>query len=434
MISLLQNRESSRWQNLPCFALLIAFLFNAELRAEGASSDLLSHDALAGCECHVVGIYMPEKAQEDDRVYVKIQSTGKPMAVVLCSYSDTQWNLEIEDGADVRQIIVSGWFEQAVVGAPADIPTKLIVGSSNNRAFSQDYFWGYAWETKEGRNVRAKVKQFTGLEVTTFQGVYQGKQFVIDGRTGRLAPSVKTKQPMALTTDQRQDKRVVEEHVRRLFEIDMKERQTRIAQAEEDLNRIKAKFAKRQAASEQIIASQIDALMKADTEMREETKPRQVANPTIEGWRLWQQSKWQEALPLFVAGTEKDPKDAAAWNGLGWTRFHLGEWDGAITAFDRALKLEPKQGGALNGRGRVFMILGKLDEAEADLSRSTKEIIEEYGEARAVQLEVTAAWFGLVEVNLAQKDFATAREWAERYLKHKPDDVNMKRLLEKAKE
>jgi hypothetical protein len=82
----------------------------------------------------------------------------------------------------------------------------------------------------------------------------------------------------------------------------------------------------------------------------------------------------------------------------------------------------------------VFMILGKLDDAEADLSTSTKEIIEEYGEARAVQLEVTAAWFGVVEVNLAQKDFATAREWAERYLKHKPDDVNMKRLLENAKE
>jgi len=38
----------------------------------------------------------------------------------------------------------------------------------------------------------------------------------------------------------------------------------------------------------------------------------------------------------------------------------------------------------------------------------------------------------LVEVNLAQKHFPTGKEWADRYLKHKPDDANMNRMLKQA--
>ncbi|MGV3483458.1 MAG: tetratricopeptide repeat protein [Planctomycetaceae bacterium] len=382
-------------------------------------------EKLADGECHVIGIYMPQSASEDDRVYVKVNATGKPMIVVLCGYFSAQWNLDIAPSADVRQIIVSGWFEQSLVGAAATIPTKFIIGSQSSKSPDKDYFWGYALETKEGRNVREKVKRLTGREVTTFQGLYQGKNFVIDGRLGRIN---REPQILALTSDQRQDRKLVEEHVRQLFELDVKQREERIARAEADLERIKTKLAKRKALAEQTIASQVEALMQTNAKTQESTVP----NPTAEGWRLWQQSKWNEALPMFLAGVENAPKDAEAWNGLGWTRFHLRQWDAAIEAFDRTLELRPAHGGARNGRGRVLMILGRLDEAEADLLNATNDTIKEYRESQAVQKEVTAAWFGLVEVNLAQKDFATAKEWAERYLKLKPDDVQMKQLLEQA--
>jgi Tfp pilus assembly protein PilF len=419
---------------MPMLAFVVACLACVDLFADGPPPKLLTPEQLVGCECHVIGIYSPENGDEDDRVYVKITSTGAPMVIVLTGYFDAQWNVEIAPGAEVKQIIVSGWFEQSMVGVPDDIPVTFIIGNAQAKSPDKNYFWGYAPETKEGRDVLSKAQQLTGLPVTTFQGKYQGKRFVIDGILGkRDQKSTSDPTPLPLPQDRVHDREVVEAHVRKLFELDMKNRQVRIAKAEEDLNRIKTKFAKRQATSEQLIASQIEAIMASNEEMPKaaDTSPKAVANanPTAEGWRLWQQSKWKEALPMFLAGVEKDPNDAAAWNGLGWTRFHLAEWDDAIAAFSRALELEPTNGGARNGRGRVLMSKGRFDDAEADLLKATKDTIEEYGEAQAVQLAVTASWFGLVEVNIAQKDYATAKDWAERYLKHKPDDPSMRRLL-----
>lgn len=414
-------------------ALTATCLMSTGLHAGDQPSKLAAPETLADCECHVIGVYMPEAANEDDRIYVKVEATGKPMIIVFCGYFGAQWNVEIAPDAEVRQIIVSGWFDHSLVGVPETIPTKSIIGSAESKSPDEDYFWGYAWETKEGRNVRAKVKQLTGCDVTTFQGVYQGKNFVIDGRLGKidLEPETHT-----LTSDQTQDRQLVEEHVRRLFELDLKQRKDRIAQAEADLERIKAKFAKRRASAAQIIASQVEAMMQPEAKMSasadQPKKAPTVTDPTAEGWRLWQQAKWNEALPMFRAGVAKDPKDAAAWNGLGWTYFHLGQWEEATKAFDRSLEIQPTHGGARNGRGRVLMVLGRLEDAEADLLKATNDTIQEYGEAQAVQNDITAAWFGLVEVNLAQKDFATAQQWAKRYLKLKPDDVNMKRLLEQA--
>ncbi len=66
--------------------------------------------------CHVVGMYMPEDHNKDDRVYVRIQATEHPMIIVLCSYFGTEWNISIDPKAKVEKIIVSGWFESTTNG------------------------------------------------------------------------------------------------------------------------------------------------------------------------------------------------------------------------------------------------------------------------------------------------------------------------------
>jgi len=50
---------------------------------------------------------------------------------------------------------------------------------------TRDYFWAYGWNTTEGRNLKKRLHELTGLDITTFQGEYEPKRFVIDGEKGR---------------------------------------------------------------------------------------------------------------------------------------------------------------------------------------------------------------------------------------------------------
>ena len=145
---------------------------------------------LAGCDLHTIGIYAQE-ASGDDRVYVTVKNTGRPMVIVLCSYMETQWNVTVEPGAEVRQLVASGWFEQEVV-APKEIPVHIVVGSGSRDA---KYFWAYSWHTKEGRDVRKRVRELTDLDITTFQGFYNGSRHTIDGKSGIVTELDKQRTP-----------------------------------------------------------------------------------------------------------------------------------------------------------------------------------------------------------------------------------------------
>lgn len=158
--------------------------------AEISSSPAIDKSRLAGCDLHTIGIYAQESSG-DDRVYVTVKNTGRPMVVVLCSYMETQWNVTIEPGAEVRQLIASGWFEQEIV-APEEIPVHIVVGSGSGDA---KYFWAYSWHTKEGRDVRKRVRELTDLEITTFQGFYNGSRHTIDGKSGLVGELDKERTP-----------------------------------------------------------------------------------------------------------------------------------------------------------------------------------------------------------------------------------------------
>ena len=79
------------------------------------------------------------------------------------------------------------------------------------------------------------------------------------------------------------------------------------------------------------------------------------------------------------------------------------------------------------------MVMGKLDDAEKELLRATQEIIDKYGEEQTITQGITASWFGLIEVKLMKKDFVGAKEWAIRYLQHKPDEKQVTHWLNQAK-
>src|SRR5262245_7890329 len=54
-----------------------------------------------------------------------------------------------------------------------------------------------------------------------------------------------------------------------------------------------------------------------------------------QGWDLWKQQKFDEAIGKFEEAVKADPKNASAWNGLGWAQFNSGKIDAAETSFKK---------------------------------------------------------------------------------------------------
>ena len=400
---------------------------------------------LADCQVHIVGQYMPEKSGTDFRVKIDVKGTGKPTVVVLCSYMETQWNVSVAKDADVRLILINGWYEQSIGKIPEGIPVKKIIGGHGG---NKDYFWAYSRYSAEGLRLLEKVKELLGKEIDTFQGAYGGVAFVIDGvktqpdpqkDTSKTASSEESSnKPWAAKVSQlvgdNVDRISVEKVVRKLFDLETNEKEQRIKQAEADLEKVKQKFAKRLASAEEIIQSRIDAFRNESHSKSESEEPAESASELLaSATELWNQQRYSSARKLLERVVALDPKNHEAWNKLGWTSLHTGDTEIAIKAFREAVTLNPDNLGASNGLGRALLAQGKLAEAEKELLQATEKIIAVAGEANTVKSKMTASWFGLVEVNIKQNDNSTAIEWAERYLKHEPEDIMMKNLLRKAK-
>jgi Flp pilus assembly protein TadD len=79
--------------------------------------------------------------------------------------------------------------------------------------------------------------------------------------------------------------------------------------------------------------------------------------------------KFKEALPMLVALTKTDPKNADAWNLLGFTYRKLGQMDDSSTAYLKVLAINPNHLGALEYQGELFITTGKIKEAKANLAK-----------------------------------------------------------------
>jgi Tfp pilus assembly protein PilF len=489
-----------------CLVALCAIAIQG-LDSTDASADLLSKDELKSCSVHVVGIYSPADHGNDDRVFVEVKPTREPIILVLSGYFGAQWNLEFAPKANVRQIIVAGYFEHSVDGVPDDIPLEMITYFPKGDSSREDYFWAYSWHTQYGRKLRSRLKEITGSEITTFQGEYSGDRFVVDGKLGLVAedgtkqtqparaaeasdaaldlvresgmhakfqhrellakygashPAVKqieqmigaveaelkrmgaapigaadeakkenTFTPAFQGNDQR---KIIEALVRQSFQLQTQLQMTRIEKAEADLQRIKNQLQERQAAAEKIIGDRINQLVKMSESQADEDADVPASLLSSEGWTAWRERDYRTALKKFQTALSKEPDNETARNGLGWTYFHLKEYDKAILEFRTILKTKPIHPAALNGIGQSLLAQGKFDEAETELLKTTEDLISKLGEAETVRRGTTASWMGLIQVYLRQKDYASAKKWCERYLKHKPNDKMMSVMLQQATE
>jgi beta-lactamase regulating signal transducer with metallopeptidase domain/predicted esterase len=137
--------------------------------------------ASAQADLHIVGIYNAG-AGNGAPVDVEVRPTSKPIVLALASYGSVLWNVRIAKEAQIKAVIVGGYYEQEIEGIPANIPIAC-------RAFfpsrNEGYYWGFDWNSKECRSMVAKLNDMTGQPVSTFQGEYTGTSFVVDGTRGR---------------------------------------------------------------------------------------------------------------------------------------------------------------------------------------------------------------------------------------------------------
>jgi len=138
--------------------------------------------ASVGADIHVVSIYWAGPGKNGSPVEIEVQPTGKPIVLALVSYYSVLWKVKIAEGAQVKAVIVTGYFEQEYEGIPEKTP---IVLRTYFPSLNRDFCYGYKLDTPEYRNVIEKLNTMTGRLISTSQLQESGESFVIDGRRGR---------------------------------------------------------------------------------------------------------------------------------------------------------------------------------------------------------------------------------------------------------
>jgi superkiller protein 3 len=140
------------------------------------------------------------------------------------------------------------------------------------------------------------------------------------------------------------------------------------------------------------------------------------------GWALFNQGRLAEAIPIFQAAVEADPKDPHSHNGLGFCLLNTGKTAEAKPHFEKALELEPKHGGAMNGLARCLKVEGKTADAIAVWERMEK-----------LTPAPNAGTAGLAWTHLEQGNYAKAVEYFEPMAKSMPNDASVRQGLNQAK-
>ena len=99
-----------------------------------------------------------------------------------------------------------------------------------------------------------------------------------------------------------------------------------------------------------------------------------------------QAKNWPQVITRMRAVTQRDPKNANAWNELGHAYRKAGDMDNSFKHYERALQIDPKHKGAHEYLGEAYLQIGKLEMAEQELKALDKICFitcEEYRDLKA---------------------------------------------------
>jgi hypothetical protein len=168
-------------QPLPALPAAPLALFDT---ADGGNSDGVhacasdyahyEHGQIGSTQLHVVGISAGGTTRGDGKVDVRVTRPG-PSVLVLSSYEPTAWNVVVEPGAFVQQIILSGYYAQSV-SAPGGTPIDSYAFEAGGSYVGA----GFTWPSYDARDLVETAQALTGLTLTSFRGCAAGESFQID--------------------------------------------------------------------------------------------------------------------------------------------------------------------------------------------------------------------------------------------------------------
>jgi len=129
-----------------------------------------------GAELHVIGVYEGpvnrSSNPSDITVNVRVLSTERPIILALFNYESVVWNITINKGSAVREIIVNSSSGTQLSGIDEKV-VKVTRQNIGYTAHEKCTFYSA---------VSSKIQEFSGHDVQSFQGAYNGLEFVIQLR------------------------------------------------------------------------------------------------------------------------------------------------------------------------------------------------------------------------------------------------------------
>lgn len=132
-------------------------------------------------EVHVLGVNGPKRRIlcDDPLIEVNISNRDTAFILVMTAYDKAIWNLEFRDELSrdyLKGIIIYGHHCQSLSWIPDNVPILIHSGLEAPTPMPRSYE-SYGPEYDELAN---NIRSLTGLEFTSFKGIYETKEFILD--------------------------------------------------------------------------------------------------------------------------------------------------------------------------------------------------------------------------------------------------------------
>ena len=170
-------REESAGAEMSISSSAPAFSFGGAAPSRPSTAITAGQDAIMSSlartgRIEAVGVYQGVSAsavgqsRKVGSVTVRVRS-GKPVLLVLSSYEPVRWTLVPEPGATILGVLVSGYHQSEVLGAGR---ARVLMSGST---------YAYTAGSSEYRALNRQTLLYTGKEIDTFQGKYEGSAFTV---------------------------------------------------------------------------------------------------------------------------------------------------------------------------------------------------------------------------------------------------------------
>ena len=125
-------------------------------------------------EVHVIGVYEgshpPNAGHGSTRPYqidISVKERKRPVVLVLMSYEPIEWKFTLDEGAQVREVVLSSAYPSRVKGLS---PDTTILRESLGYTYKRDAHY---------ERLRKQLFERYGVEPSSFQYGYKGREFSI---------------------------------------------------------------------------------------------------------------------------------------------------------------------------------------------------------------------------------------------------------------